>query len=245
MRSRASTVSAGRTSRSTIGTLHRWQALTKRGSSSLPIISEAMVTCSHSSIACSVSRLYLDARSCRFPRRAIQGVLTVPTRGPTRASRCSSPPIPEVLPRMRRALRLRSGLQSVLRSLSTRAIRRVTWWSCLAACDAPTSTPMLYASRGFPAWSQGGPSLAARRKCALRCGSRRSLRTPKIPKPFSRCFRVRSSRSPQTTSSTFRRASTSCAAFPAAVRSIPVCRCALPLKTNRRSRPVSALRYER
>ena len=242
MRSRASTVSAGRTSRSTIGTLHRWQALTKQALSSLPIISEAMVTCSHSSTVCSVSRVYSDARLCRFPHRAIQGVLTVPTRGPTRASRCSSPPIPEVLPRTQRAPRLRSGLQSVLRSLLTRAIRRVTWWSCLAACGVPTFMLMLYANRVFPAWSQGGPYSAARRKCALRCGSPRSLRTPRILKPFSRFSRAKSSRSLQTISSTFRQALTSCATFPAAVRSIPVCRCAPPLKTKHRLLLVSALR---
>ena len=242
MRSRASTVSAGRTSRSTTGTLPRWQALTKQGSSSLPIISEAMVTCSRSSTACSVSRVYSGARSCRFPRRVTLVASTAPTRGLTRALRCSSPPILEVFPRMRRALRLRSGLRSVLRSLSTRATRRVTWWSCLAACGVPIFMLMLYARRGFPAWSQGGPYSAARRKCALRCGSPRSLRTPRILKPFSRCSRAKSSHSLQTISSTFRQALTSCAAFPAAVRSIPVCRCAPPLKAKHCLLLVSALR---
>ena len=75
---------------------HRWQALTKQALLSLPIISEAMVTCSHSSTACSVSLVCSGARLCRFPHRAILVASTAPIRGLIRASRCSSPPILEV-----------------------------------------------------------------------------------------------------------------------------------------------------
>lgn len=98
----------------------------------------------------------------------------------------------------------------------------------LGSMRVPIFMLMLYVRRGFPAWSQGGPYSAARRKCALRCGSPRSLRTPRILKPFSRCSRAKSSHSPQTISSTFRQALTSCAHPPppfARFRCVGVRRC--------------------